>query len=273
MAEPESVPVTVVTGASEGLGLALAHEFARARHGVLLVARAKAALDEAAVEIRDESGVRVDVHAADLSTREGCESVEAALEKNGLHAEYLVNNAAIGLSGPFAEHEPDELMRLVDLNVTALSYLTRRLLPGMIARDSGGVLNVASLAGFMPGPYQAAYYASKAYVMSLSEAVAQEVAGTKLRVSVIAPGPLATRFHERMGSETAYYIRFQGVMNVEQVARIAYAHFMRGRQVIVPGLINMLSAACLRVLPHMLVVPFASWLLRPREETEENGHV
>lgn len=266
MAEPVTAPVTVITGASEGLGLALAREFARAGHGLLLVARGGAALAAAADDIRNASGVSVAVHIADLSTREGCESVVAALEKNGLHGEYLVNNAALGLSGPFAEHEADEVTRLVDLNVRALSELTWRLLPGMIARDRGGVMNVASLAGFMPGPFQSAYYASKAYVLSLSEALAQEVSETNVRVCVVAPGPLATRFHERMGAQNDYYLRFQGVMGVEQVARSAYAGLMRGRRVIVPGVINWVSAQFLRLAPHMLVVPFAAWLLRRREE-------
>ncbi|MCH8238475.1 MAG: SDR family oxidoreductase [Proteobacteria bacterium] len=269
MAERESVPapVTVVTGASEGLGPALAYEFARAGHALLLVARGTAALKAAAEKIRGETGVRVGIHSADLATRAGCKSVVAALGRQGLYGEFLVNNAGVGLSGPLAEYEHDALMRLVDLNIRALSDLTRRLLPDMIARDSGGILNVASLAGFMPGPYQAAYFASKAYVISLSEALAHELALTNVRVSVFAPGPLATRFHERIGSQSAFYLRFQGVESVEQVARTAYAHFMRGRRVIVPGVVNTLSAALQRVTPHTLLVPFAAWLLKLREES------
>ncbi len=265
MAERETAPVTVITGASEGLGLALAREFARAGHGLLLVARGRAALEAAAGGIARDTGVRVEIQVADLASRKGCASVVTALEKHGLHADYLVNNAALGLSGPYAEHEGGEVMRLVDLNVRALSDLTARLLPGMIARDRGGVLNVGSMAGFFPGPYQAAYYASKAYVLSLSEALAQEVAGTNVRVCVVAPGPLATRFHARMGAQRDYYIRFQGLMGVEQVARSARAGLVRGRRVIVPGAINWVSAQFLRVAPHILLVPFAAWLLRRRE--------
>ncbi len=264
MAESGTVPVAVVTGASEGLGLALANEFARARHALLLVARTEPALAAAAREIAKATGVDVHIHMADLSTREGCESVERALAEYGLHAEFLVNNAGVGLSGPFVENGSDDLMRLVDLNMRAVTDLTHRFLPDMIARGSGGVLSVASLGGYLPGPYQAAYYASKAYVISLSEALAQEVAGTKVRVSVLAPGPLKTRFHERMGAQNDNYIRFQGVMSVEQVARSAYVNFMRGRKVIVPGPVNMVSAVFLRILPHTLLVPFAAWLLRRR---------
>jgi hypothetical protein len=265
MAEHDTVPVALVTGASEGLGLALAFEFARSGHSLMLVARTSSTLSEAAGKITAETGVDVHTHSADLSSIEGCESVERALDEHGLHAEYLVNNAGIGLSGPFVEQGSDELMRLADLNMRAVTDLTRRLLPGMIARGSGGVLNVASLGGFLPGPFQAAYYASKAYVISLSEALAYEVSGTNVRVSVFAPGPLGTRFHKRMDAQNDFYIRFMGLMSVEQAAESAYKNFMRGRKVIVPGFINYLSAQFLRILPHTLLVPFAAWLLRRRE--------
>jgi len=265
MAEPETVPVAVVTGASEGLGLALAIEFARARHSLLLVARTSSSLAAAAEDIRQATGVDVHIHRADLSTVEGCESVDLVLAEYGLHAKFLINNAGIGLSGPFVENGSDDLMRLVELNMRALTDLTRRLLPGMITRGEGGVLNVASLGGYLPGPYQAAYYASKAYVISLSEALAQEVAGSKVRVCVLAPGPVKTRFHERMGAQNDHYIRFMGLMSAEQVAQSAYVNFMRGRKVIIPGAANMMSALFLRILPHTLLVPFAAWLLRRRE--------
>ncbi len=259
------MPVALITGASEGLGLALAHEFARAGHALLLVARTGSALTAAAAELARATGVDVHTHSADLSTIEGCKSVECALNEYGLHAEFLVNNAGIGLSGPFVENGSDDLMRLADLNMRAVTDLTHRLLPGMIARGSGGVLNIASLGGYLPGPFQAAYYASKSYVMSLSEALAYEVAGTNVRVSVFAPGPLATRFHERMESQNDIYIRFMGLMSVEQAAQSAYRNFVRGRMVIVPGFINYISAQFLRILPHTLLVPFAAWLLRRRE--------
>ncbi len=269
MAKRKTVPVALVTGASEGLGLALAIEFARASHSLLLVARTRSALVLAAKDIRQAAGVDVHIHVADLSTNEGCESVELALVEYGLHVEFLVNNAGVGLSGPFVENGSDDLVRLVDLNMRAVTDLTRRLLPGMIARGSGGVLNVASLGGYLPGPYQAAYYASKAYVISLSEALAYELADTNVRVSVVAPGPVKTRFHERMGAQNDNYIRFMGLMSVEQVAQSAYVNFMRGRKVIVPGTVNMVSALFLRILPHTLLVPFAAWLLRRREGTAD----
>jgi len=203
---------------------------------------------------------------ADLATPEGCASVERAVVEKGLAGDYLVNNAGFGMCGDFAQSDRGRLAALTDLNVRALTDLSRRFLPGMIARRRGGLLNVASLAGFMPGPYQAAYYASKAYVLSLTEALAEETRGTGVRVAVLAPGPVKTDFHTRMGGESAAYIRFQGLMRAETVARIGYANFMCGQRVIVPGMINVASAAALRVAPHTILTPFAARLLKPEDD-------
>lgn len=259
-------PVTIITGGSEGIGLALAKEFARGGHDVLLVARTPEKLEAARGEIAASAGVAVHILSADLATREGRDRLEAAVREEGLHCAYLVNNAAIGDSGAFAESDPERLDALVRLNVAALTDLARRFLPGMIARGHGGVLNVASLGGFTPGPWQAAYYASKAYVLSLSEALAHEVRGTGVRVAALAPGPVNTRFHARMGAESALYRRFQGVMDAGTVARSGYSQFMRGRKVIVPGAINLATAGALRYLPHFALTPFTAWLLKPHDE-------
>lgn len=259
-------PVTIVTGATEGLGLALAREFARGGHALLLVARTASALEQAAGEIAGGFPVPVHTHAADLASTEGCASVEAALRANGLYANYLVNNAGWGHCGPFAEADAGTLTGLVDLNVRAATDLTRRFLPGMIARNAGGVLNVASLGAFLPGPHQAAYYASKAYILSLTEALAEELRGTNVRMAALAPGPLQTGFHERMGGHASLYLRFQGVMDAEAVAGIGYANFMCGQTVIIPGLINMATALATRLLPHAVLTPFTALLLKRRHE-------
>jgi short-subunit dehydrogenase len=268
MVESSSVPVAVITGGTEGVGRELAREFAQAGHDVLLVARTQKTLEETADTLARETGQKIHMAALDIAGDNGPESLVALLDDRKLYAEYLVNNAAIGDSGPFAEGSPGKLAHLVDLNVRALTDLTRRLLPGMIERDSGGVLNVASLAGMLPGPYQAAYYASKAYVISLSEALAHEVSGTNVRVAVLVPGPVKTRFHELMDAHNDYYIRFLGLMGAEQVARVGYRNFMCGQKVIVPGFFNMLVAVSLRVMPHTLLIPFAAWLLTKRDEPD-----
>jgi hypothetical protein len=133
----------------------------------------------------------------------------------------------------------------------------------MLARGRGGIINISSLGGYGPGPYQAAYYASKAYVISLSEAVASEVAGSGVRICAVAPGPVGTRFHHDMQAETAPYRRLLPELTPERVARSAYLGFRLRRRVVVPGVLNMLAALALRVMPHPLTVPILGWLLRP----------
>jgi len=255
---------TVITGASEGIGRALAAEFARAGHELLLVARSAEPLAAAAAELAT-SGVAVATLSADLATAEGCAAVEAALAAAGAYCDVLVNNAAIGFGGDFAAQPLDGLDRLVDLNIRAVTNLSRRFLPGMISRGRGGILNVASLGALMPGPQQAAYYASKAYVLSLTEAIAQEVAGQGLRISALVPGPVATKFHARMATEHAYYLSLVGVMTAGEVARAGYRGFQRGRTLVYPGVIHHLNAVALRLLPHWVIIPVVSWMLRPRQ--------
>ncbi len=185
-----------------------------------------------------------------------------------MRVETLVNNAAIGLSGPFAEHDHAETLRLVDLNMRALTDLMRRYLPEMLARAGGGVLNIASLGGALPGPYQAAYYASKAYVISLSEAVAHEIGGRGTRVSVVVPGPVATRFHESMGAQSALYTRVLGCMDADVVARAAYRGYRCRKLLITPGVLTTLNYFAVRVLPHTILTPLMAILLKRRKFLE-----
>ncbi len=209
-------------------------------------------------------GVTVHTLSADLATPEGCAAVEAKLASLSAYCDILINNAAIGLSGPFAEQPLDDLTRLADLNMRALTDLTRRFLPGMLARQRGGVLNVASLGGFVPGPNQAAYYASKAYVVSLTRALAHECAGQGVRIAALLPGPVATKFHARMAAEHSYYLALLGVMGTEQVARAGFRGFQWGRTLIVPGVLNTLGAIWLRVVPNSFMVPVLGWMLQRR---------
>ena len=183
-----ALPAVVITGATEGIGRALAEEFARDGHALVLVARDHAKLAKTAEELAGAHGVEVKVTAQDLSTPEGCAGVEQAVRGFGFYAEYLVNNAGIMSSGFFQDEDPATVRRIVDLNVRAMVDLTMRFLPGMLARSRGGVLNVSSMVGYMPVPYQATYAASKAFILSFSKALAYETRGTGVKVSVVAPG-------------------------------------------------------------------------------------
>lgn len=257
-------PVVVITGASEGIGRALADEFAKGGHGLLLVARNNEALEAAAEVLRRDFRVPVHVAAIDLTTPDAVARVEAALSVAGLYADYLVNNAAFGMGGAFAEQDAARLDQLVSLNVGALTALTRRYLPDMLRRGRGGVLNIASLGGLLPGPYQAAYYASKAYVVSLTEALAYENAGRGVRISAATPGPVATRFHAKMGVGNANYLKLQRIMNPESVARVVYSGFMGRRTLISPGIMATFNFYAVGLIPHFILVPFIGWFLRQR---------
>ena len=257
-------PMTVVTGASEGIGHALAHRFAAAGHDLILVARRPELLTQAADRISADFKVEAIAVPADVTAPAAIPAIEAALATHRAYADVLVNGAGMGLAGPFIDHPPEAILRLLDLNVRALTELMRHFLPGMRTRGRGGILNIASLGGYAPGPYQAVYYASKAYVISLSEAVAAETAGEGVRVSALAPGPVNTGFHRKMGSERAFYRYLVVPASAEGVAAAGYRGFGFGWRVIVPGILNPFLALAMRVMPHRIVIPIIGWLLKPR---------
>jgi uncharacterized protein len=258
-------PAVVVTGATHGLGRALAEEFARGGHDLLLVARDQLALRKAAQELSSAHGVEVKVLAADLGTEDGCAAVEQALQSSGLYADMLVNNAAMMMAGFFQDQDPAKLRKLIDLDIRAVVDLTRRLLPGMIARRKGGVLNVASVEGFMPVPYQATYAAAKAFVLSFSRSLAYEIMGTGVRVSSLAPGTIVTEMHAKAGAEYSRYVQYLPAKTAAEVARIGYRKFMRGRKVIVPGWFNSFGRFAAPFVPKLLLVPFMGLLFRVRD--------
>lgn len=230
----------------------------------MLVSRSADRLADAALQIGRESGADVQVLALDLARGDAADVLAGFLAERGVWADVLINNAAVGLGGDFTDHDEVALARLVDLDIRSVTLLTRRFLPDMCVRGRGGVLNVASLAGYSPGPYQAAYYAAKAYVIALTRAIAHEVAGQGVRVSVLAPGPVETRFHERMGAEGSLYRIVMPSLRPESVARSAWRGFMLGHRVILPGLLTLPMAIAMRVLPDALVVPLVGLLLKRR---------
>ena len=257
-------PVTIVTGGSEGIGFALADQFAAAGDEILLIARGADRLDMAAETLRGRHGGRVSAFALDVTASDALARLDVELTRMGARCHTLVNAAGVGLAGGFVRQEPAAIDRLVALNVGALTAATRHFLPDMLARGDGGVLNVASLGGYAPGPYQAAYYASKAYVISLTEALAHEYARRGVRVSVLCPGPVRTDFHARMGGASGYYLHLLPVASPEAVARAGFRRYRHGQRVIIPGIVNTLMMPALRVLPHRLLSPIIALLLKPR---------
>ncbi|HVE78022.1 MAG TPA: SDR family oxidoreductase [Gemmatimonadaceae bacterium] len=255
-AQPARRGTALVTGASGGIGLELARACAGDGWDVVLVARGESALRAAASEL-GRSGGAARYIVADLARPEAPAELVARLEADGTRVDALVNNAGFGLLGSFVTTDWAREREMIQLNVTALTELTKRLVPGMVARGRGRVLNVASTAAFVPGPFMAVYYASKAYVLSLSQALANEVRGTGVTVTALCPGPVRTRFAETAGAGGSNLFQGPLVMDAERVARAGYAAMMRGRAVVVPGLLNRILTQGTRLLPRATLAAIA----------------
>lgn len=259
-------PMTVITGGSRGIGFALARRFAKAGNDVALIARHADALQAAAAAVARERHVKALAIAMDVTDADAPQRIDAHLAANGFYPETLVNCAGVGLSGPFVEHTEEAISYLLEVNSVALTRLTRHFLPGLLARGKGGIINVASLGGLVPGPNQAAYYASKAYVVSLTRAIATENAGRGVRLMALAPGPVNTGFHRAMGAELSFYRQLMLALSAEQTARAAYRGYVLGCHLLVPGVTGKLLQIALWIIPHALLLPIIGWLLRRREE-------
>ena len=255
-------PAVVVTGASRGIGLALARRFAQSGSAVAMIARDQALLEGMAQRVARDFGVKAVPIALDVTAPDAPGAIDAALESAGLYTDTLINNAGIGLAGPFYIHTPEEIERLIALNIGALTRLTHHVLPSLRARARGGILNIASLGGMVPGPHQAAYYASKAYVLSLTEAIRHEVRGEGVRIAAVAPGPVRTTFHRAMRAEGSLYRLIVPAMRPEAIAASAYRGYRLGRTVIVPGVLATAGWIAVRFLPHAITVPIVEQLLR-----------
>jgi uncharacterized protein len=245
-------PITLLTGASAGIGTALAHEFASHGHELVLVARREQRLNEVADTIAAAGHPRPAVLTADLQCVDAGAQIAAELTARGLEPNYVVNNAGFGLVGLATELSISEQRDMIDLNVSALTDLSLRFVE-TLAHSKGGILNVASIASFMPGPRSAVYYASKAYVLSFTEALHQELAPRGIKVCALCPGPVATEFQARAGVPGAKGPESMS-MSAEEVARAGYRGFMEGHRVVVPGFVNRLVTVALRLVPRRFVL-------------------
>ena len=240
----------LITGASSGIGLELAKCFAAAGADVILVARTTSALEKLAAELRAQHEITAHVVTSDLSQADASQKIFSELEGRGIVVDVLVNNAGFGLHGAFAELPQHRQLEIIQVNVSALVGLTGLFLPGMIQRQRGGILNVGSVAGFLPGPNMAVYYASKAFVLSFSEALHEELRGTGVRVTDLCPGPTESNFSQVARSHRVRQTRARK-MSAAEVARIAYEDFRAGKCLSVPGAQNkILASVVTRLLPR-----------------------
>jgi uncharacterized protein len=245
-------PTALVTGASSGIGRELAILLARDGHDLVLVARDAARLEALAREL-EAHGAKSTVLPRDLSAPDGPGEVLAEIRRAGIELEVLVNNAGIGVWGFFAETDLARELEMIRVNVIAVTVLAKGVLPGMLARRSGRILNVASTAAFQPGPLMAVYYGTKAYVLSFSEAIANETAGTGVTVTALCPGPTITEFQKKAGMEQTRLFRSRLVQNARTAAEAGYAGMKRGKRVVVPGIANKLLAQGVRFAPRRLL--------------------
>ncbi len=248
-------PVALISGASSGIGAELARVFAEHGHEIVLVARREARLQELADQIAGSGKPRPLVLAFDLGRRDAVAQIAAELSARGLEPAVVVNNAGFGLAGAAATLDRDAQLAMIDLNVRALTDLSLAFIDSL-ARHRGGIVNVASVAAFLPGPGMAVYYASKAYVLSFTQALHYELAGRNVRVTALCPGAVPTEFQARAGSRNQRTPRILE-LSAERVARLGYDGFMRGKRVVVAGLANRIAVSLLQLTPNALVLPIA----------------
>ena len=246
----------LITGASFGIGLEFAHIFAREGYNLVLVARSADKLRQLASELEKAHGTRSLILATDLTEPGAPAYVLDQTTRADIQVDVLVNNAGFGQYGMFAENDLEECLRQIQLNVTTLTHLTRLYLPVMIERKSGRILNVASTAAFQPGPLMAVYFATKAYVLSLSEALANELSGSGVTVTCLCPGATATEFHKRANATGMRLLKF-GSMDARTVAEDGYRALMAGKPLVISGFKNWLVAQSVRLSPRRLVTAIA----------------
>ena len=272
-------PIALIAGASAGIGAELARVFAAHGHELVLVARRADRLSALAEEIAAGGKSRPIVLGLDLEKRDAVSNLAAELAVRGVEPQFVVNNAGFGLLGTAAALPRDGQLAMIDLNVRALELSLAFV--DSLARHRGGILNVASVAAFMPGPGMAIYYASKAYVLSFSEALHQELSSRGIRVTALCPGPVPTEFQARAASSNhsdltgarrmlrdAAWLSGDRMPNVltltaARVAQIGYDGFMNGRRVVVAGIGNRVTALLLRIVPHALLLRLLGWGTRP----------
>ena len=254
-------PLCLITGASSGIGADLADCAAADGFELVLVARRMQALAEVAQRCERKHNAKVTIIQSDLSDSTAPRVLAAELRARKLDVHTLINNAGVGASGSVAQLSLEAQLNIIAINITALTDLTRRLLPGILERGSGAIMNVASTAAFLPGPGMAVYYASKAYVLSFTEALAEELRGTAINISAFCPGPTATEFADVAGmSQSKLFKQKSLLMSSAAVAKIGWDGLLTGKRVVIPGLKNNLLNQSLRITPRTIIARISASL-------------
>ncbi len=247
----------LITGGSRGIGLELAKQFAAHGHDLILVARDRDALEAAAGSLEGKHGIKATVLVFDLADPDSPQSLYDEVASQGLKVDILVNNAGFGLAGQFAETDFELEQDMVQVNVVALMQLTKLFMQPMLRRRKGRILNIASTAAFQPGPLMSIYFSTKAFILSFSQAIDEELRNTGVTVTCLCPGATDTFFAERAGHQNSRLFRMTGVADAKDVARYGYAATMRGQRLAIPGLKNKAMVQVERLIPRAIVTTLA----------------
>ncbi len=255
----------LITGASGGIGYELTKLFAHDGYNLVLVARSEQKLTQIANDLKQKYGIAVKVIAKDLSIPTASEEIFQQTQQESIKVDVLVNNAGFASYGLFHEIDMTSELQMMQVNVVCLTHLTKLFLPDMVKQGSGKILNLASTAAFQPGPLMAVYYATKAYVLSFSEAIANELEGTGVTVTALCPGPTESGFQQRAAMEDSKLVSGQKIMDAETVAKIGYRGLLDGKTVVIPGVKNKLLAESVRFTPRKIVTK----LVRNMQESKQ----
>lgn len=259
-----STQTALITGASSGIGAELARLFAHDSINLVLTGRDAQRLADLAGELASLTRATVQILAEDLASPGAGERIERFIADKGLTLTHLVNNAGLGSFGPFADSDPARERAIIEVNIAAMADLTRRFLPGMIRHGSGRILNVGSIAGHLPGPMMANYYATKAWVLWFSLALAEELRGTGVTVTVLSPGATRTRFFERAGMDPEAVFHNHLTLDPAKVARAGYRAMQKGRREVIPGLLYKVIAILLSLAPRSLATRIMAAMMAGR---------
>lgn len=260
--------IALITGASKGIGKEFAEVFAKNGYSLLLVARNVSELEQLQQDLKNKYQCESKILSVDLAKPESINLIMDAFKNEMTQVEVLINNAGLGYANKFLDISYEETVTMMEVNIVALTKLTHRVLPFMLMRKSGKILNVASIAAYFPGPYMAVYYASKAYVLSFSQALREEYKKAGIHVSVLCPGVTKTAFQKRAGLQHAALTNspFIPMMSAAKVANIAYKGLQRNKRVIIPGFFNQLNVFFSWLFPSLITGKITGLLQKPKTD-------